>query len=69
MRFEVDRAASGQDYCMSTSALPVAVIPPLLQTYLKYMLLFPEGKMGEALESSKDQCSFGNRETLDRRIF
>ena len=62
MRFEVDRAASGQDYSTRTSALPVAIIPPLLQTYLKYMLLFPEGKIGEALESSKNQYYFGNWE-------
>jgi len=33
------------------------------------MLLFSEGKMGEALESSKNQCSFGKWETLDRRLF
>jgi hypothetical protein len=33
------------------------------------MLLFPEGKMGEALKSSKNQCSFGKWEALDRRVF
>lgn len=67
IRFEVDRIASG--FSPSTSFFLVAIIPPLLQTYLKYMLLLSEEKMDESLETSKNQCSFGNWEALDRKVF
>jgi hypothetical protein len=33
------------------------------------MLVLPEGQTGEAWEPSKKQCSFGNRETLDIKVF
>ena len=32
------------------------------------MLLLPEEKIGEPLETSKNQCSFGNLEALDRKV-
>jgi hypothetical protein len=31
------------------------------------MMLLAEGKTGEAWEPSKNQCSFGNWEALDRK--
>jgi len=33
-----------------------------------YMLLFPDGRTGEGRELSKDQCSYGNRSALDRKV-
>ena len=33
------------------------------------MLVLPEGQTGEAWDPSKKQCSFGNRETLDIKVF
>jgi hypothetical protein len=32
------------------------------------MLLLPEENMGEPLKTSKNQCSFGNLEALDRKV-
>jgi hypothetical protein len=32
-----------------------------------YMLLLAEGKMDEACEPSRNKCSFGNWEALDRK--
>jgi hypothetical protein len=50
------------------SFAPVYVIPPVPHTVFIYILLLPEGQMGEAWEPSKKQCSFGNRGVLDRKI-
>jgi hypothetical protein len=33
-----------------------------------YMLLLPDGRTGEAREPSKEQCSYGNRSALDRKV-
>jgi hypothetical protein len=33
-----------------------------------YTLLLPEGQTGEVWETSKKQCSFGNRGALDKKI-
>jgi hypothetical protein len=33
-----------------------------------HMLFLPEGEKGEAWKAAKKQCSFGNREALDRKV-
>jgi hypothetical protein len=60
---------------------PVSTVPPTLHSPLsvpshqrstlpcQYLLLLPEGQMGEACETSTNQCSFGNREALDKKVF
>jgi len=42
--------------------------PPILRTHLTYTSHLLEGQTGETWEPSKKQCSFGNREALDRKV-
>jgi len=64
-------SSSGIGFCTSTAvALPVLRFSPASATPPMplpiYMLLSPEGQMGEAWEPSKKQFSLTNRGALDR---
>jgi hypothetical protein len=58
----------GKCFSPSTSVFPCQYQHKCSTFIFIYMLLLPEGQMGEAWEASKKQCSFGNWGSLERKV-
>jgi hypothetical protein len=68
-QFRGCQSNGGKGFSLSTSVFPLSVTMHEPSTFIfMYMLLLPEGQSTDAWEPSKKQCSFGNRETLDRKV-
>ena len=55
-------------FSSSTSVLPSISFQQFSISIISYTLLLPEESIDEVWEPSKEQCSFGNRGPLDRKV-
>jgi hypothetical protein len=67
----MEKMTLGQVFRRLLRFSPVTTIPQLFQTHfhLRYMLFLQDGKMGEAWNPSKNQCSLRSLGALDRKSF